>query len=1270
MTNGIARHDAIHHSEGPQDWVAVAEVLTSRLAAGSHISPDEQFELGHAQFHLGNLESAAQHLTAGLELDPSNPRWHYRLGYIREKQGFFTDAREQYSEALRLQPDNERWEHRLASVATAAERQQAAERAELAKSQAIFTERRLLLKERKAPKWQEIDVLAAGKPFFKEDPEWHSALADALFFMNRHAEAAENYAAAARLTHENAQLHFRAGWAYHLAGSDHLVDRHFTHAIAADKELQSSRLGIGAFFQKKGQWLLAATHYQTAFRHNPSDAELAYHWGFALQRCYDWQGGANAIRTAIALDPSQAQWHYRLGFSLERSADWAQAAEAYSYALAISSSPNEYWSYRLGCVLANADRFEESCIAFLGARAVLLEPPAQQDSAYAGNEYLRNVISAGLRAARSAQSWEQCVQFAQFAERNGDLETAAEAYRAATQRSEKHQPPLYFSLGTLLYRLGRFKEATAALRETRLLKRPHGVNTAPYFKDVALRQSMIYVEYLETLPIREDVILYESSQGNSIGCNPLNIFRTLLKDDRFATKTHVWVINDRTKIPDELRSLPNVIFAARDTDLYLRYLASAAHLLNNNTFPPYFSRRPEQKYLNTWHGTPMKSLGRDIKDGFMDHRNATRNFLHTTHLLAPNEFTAQMLLDKYEISALFDGRVAVTGYPRVDATIGLDQKLRTRLRARLGIDPTQKVILYAPTWRGSLADRRLDNDQLLADLNTMASIDARLLFRGHPVTEAQLDEAGVAAHLVPANIDTNDLLAIVDVLVTDYSSVAFDFMATGRPVLYYAYDLEEYHQERGLCLDITELPGELCRNAAELRDELQRALRREPVNEMKAGQFVGLECGKSSARAVEFFFFGATDWLMPRVEDKRKTMLMYQGSFIPNGITSSYLNLTSHLDPTDTQVYVAIEPSAISSDERRQEKFDQNPQHVRVLPRVGGQLIGAEERWIVDKFNAQSSLQTDEQWEIYHAAFAREFRRMYGTACFDAIVCFEGYARFWAALFAAAPSQSSTKSIFLHNDMHSEWLHRFRYLESMFRLYPSYDSLISVTESVSQENKLQLAERFGLDPEKFHHSNNLVNADATIELSQEPVPEAIEQWIGNCASVFVTAGRLSPEKDHTKLLESFALLVATHEDVKLIILGDGPLRGRLERQIGQLGITSKVLLAGLLMNPFPVIQRASCFIFSSNYEGQGLAVLEALILGKPVISTDVVGPRSILGNDYGLLVDNSVEGLWKGMTAFLDSWPGYMPFDYAKYETEALRAFTNIALEPLREAHS
>jgi len=113
----------------------------------------------------------------------------------------------------------------------------------------------------------------------------------------------------------------------------------------------------------------------------------------------------------------------------------------------------------------------------------------------------------------------------------------------------------------------------------------------------------------------------------------------------------------------------------------------------------------------------------------------------------------------------------------------------------------------------------------------------------------------------------------------------------------------------------------------------------------------------------------------------------------------------------------------------------------------------------------------------------------------------------------------------------------------------------------------------------------------------------------------------------------------------------------LQRLINSLGLENKAFLMGALNQPFPFVNMCDCFVLSSNYEGQGLAVLEALTLQKPVISTDIPGPRGILQNNLGMLVENSKEGLAEGMNRFINEKPTYDPFDYVAYNEQALKAF-------------
>src|SRR5699024_6051832 len=129
--------------------------------------------------------------------------------------------------------------------------------------------------------------------------------------------------------------------------------------------------------------------------------------------------------------------------------------------------------------------------------------------------------------------------------------------------------------------------------------------------------------------------------------------------------------------------------------------------------------------------------------------------------------------------------------------------------------------------------------------------------------------------------------------------------------------------------------------------------------------------------------------------------------------------------------------------------------------------------------------------------------------------------------------------------------------------------------------------------------------------------------------VFITVGRLSVEKDHAKLITAFAQVKKQCNTASLIIIGDGPLRGELNQLVRALDLEEGVKLLGLRTNPMPLLNKADCFVLSSEHEGQGLVLLEAMALDKPIISVDIPGPRNVLANGGGKLVPNSQSCLEK-----------------------------------------
>ena len=1234
--------------EKNDNWAPAAAVYERLIRSGGDSNPKVVFRLGHAYFRLERLTEALPLLQRAVELQPENAAWNYRLGFVLERQKSFTEALFYYQKAIGLDPDQASWLRRAKTCEGAID--------QLRLDAAV---------RNKAATWQVTSTLEEGLATHSEDIRWLEKLADAYFKMGKFESAATTYAKAYVLNPKSKILPFKTGWASHLAGKDDEADAAYALAAANDTELGAATVGIGAFFQANGQWKLAADSYAKTLKSKPDSVEIRYRLGLALQKIYDWKGAALVFQEGLELDPFQERLSWRLGLSYERLGDLKSAELAYSRILESSSSASLYWKYRLGYVLQLQGRYKEACLAFYLSREDKVTPTPSTS----GNPYLEEVLDADLRVGLVSQSADLCYRLGMRAEQFGYSAIAAIAYQEAVKRTMGYEPERFFRLGRSLMLEGRYREASAAFMETKQFKRPHGVDTTQYMKKRDLKQVMVYTEYMETLSIQGSTVLYESGHGSTIGGSPLQICKSIAADRRFSKFTHVWVINDAKNVPVDFRRRTDFVFVTRDSDLYLRYLATAKYLVNDNTFPPYFIRRETQQYLNTWHGTPLKTLGRDIKGGVMEHKNAARNFLHATHLIAPNQFTADCLIEKYDVAGIFRGKLAITGYPRVDSTLNSSDGQKTALREELGIPAGKKVVLYAPTWRGTLGNRSFDNEKLIADVEAMGgSEEWHLLYRGHAMTGSRAQGELLNSHTVPTVIDTNDLLSIVDVLITDYSSIFFDFIPTGRPIIYYAYDLDRYKEERGLYFDLESMPGSVCQDIETVVEQLNKFLPSGAGTDMlseyavAAREFCPLDDGGASARVLEFFFFGDTTFEVSNRLDEKRNILLFQGSFLPNGITTSYLNLVSHIDSGENNVYVVVDPEAVASDPARLEKFAQNPDNVRVIARVGSHVLSPEERWVVDKFNAQHKLDGEEMWVILNRAFAREFRRMFGTSVFDSVICFEGYARFWTALLGNAPLEGARKSVYLHNDMYNEWQNRFEYLEANFRLYKNFESLISVTESVAEENVVQLADRFDLDPLSFTFCNNLVNPTETLQMADEPLDADIAGWISQGDTLFVTLGRLSPEKGHAKLIRAFSEITTEQPGAKLIILGDGPLHSSLQELITRLDLDGCVLLAGRRLNPFAILKNADCFVFSSDYEGQGLVVLEALILDRPVISTDVVGPRSVLEGGYGLLVENSVDGLAHGFHRFFRGDLPHEPFDYEIYQKDALKKFAAIAL--------
>ncbi|HZC42334.1 MAG TPA: bifunctional glycosyltransferase family 2 protein/CDP-glycerol:glycerophosphate glycerophosphotransferase [Streptosporangiaceae bacterium] len=317
-------------------------------------------------------------------------------------------------------------------------------------------------------------------------------------------------------------------------------------------------------------------------------------------------------------------------------------------------------------------------------------------------------------------------------------------------------------------------------------------------------------------PLR-DAVLLVSWKGKQCTDNPRGIAEELRRrgDDR----EHIWAVNDYSAAAP-----PGSRVVLTGTEEYFEALARCRYVISNDDMLSYFRKREDQVYLQTWHGTPLKRIGFDI--GRPQFASGTAYFDHLASdvakwdlLLSQNPFSTPILRRAFR----FEGEICEYGYPRNDV-LARGEPVAGQIRRRLGIPDGKRVVLYAPTWRDNQFyasgkyrfDLRLDLERAWQVLGS----DYVVLVRGHHHMASDVPASSRPGFVinVTAYPDISELFLISDVLITDYSSAMFDFAVTGRPMLFFTYDLAAYRDQlRGFYFDLeAEAPGPLLATSDEV----------------------------------------------------------------------------------------------------------------------------------------------------------------------------------------------------------------------------------------------------------------------------------------------------------------------------------------------------------------------------------------------------------------------------------------------------------------------
>lgn len=336
----------------------------------------------------------------------------------------------------------------------------------------------------------------------------------------------------------------------------------------------------------------------------------------------------------------------------------------------------------------------------------------------------------------------------------------------------------------------------------------------------------IYTSFYNSKPVDKNTILFESFHGKEVSDSPLAMARALFDMPDHGKYKVYFSTTDAERDQKTVDALGlDIELVHIHSNKYAELLATAGYMINNSSFPSYFVRREEQVYLQTWHGTPWKTLGKKMKGGIETMHNSQHNFLQASHLMFPNDFTRESIMRDYNLDELFTGKVVTHGYPR--NSVFCDKDKAAEIKAKCG-DENISTLAYMPTWRG-LDNKNIETDKFAAEMHDMlARIDGaladdqKLYVNLHPIVQRGLDVSDLE-HIFtfPRDVEKYEFINSMDALITDYSSIFFDYSITGKPIILFTYDYDNYASERGLYFDISELPFIRVNTEEELKDLLR-----------------------------------------------------------------------------------------------------------------------------------------------------------------------------------------------------------------------------------------------------------------------------------------------------------------------------------------------------------------------------------------------------------------------------------------------------------------
>lgn len=420
---------------------------------------------------------------------------------------------------------------------------------------------------------------------------------------------------------------------------------------------------------------------------------------------------------------------------------------------------------------------------------------------------------------------------------------------------------------------------------------------------------------------------------------------------------------------------------------YMEIIESAQYLLTEVYFPVGWVKKDGQTYINIWHGTPLKKLGL-AKNANGKHKdgNTQKNFIEADYLLYPNEYTKVHMLESYKVATLIQGKALNLGYPRTGGMLAASKADLHELRAELAPNG-EHLYAYMPTWKDYLEVEQVvaESKELLDYLDANLRDDQILYVNLHHKVSDSLDYSVYKRiKKFPPTVDSYQLLALTDALLTDYSSVFYDYLALRRQIILYCGDYKLYRKKRGTYMDLMELPFDKAKTKEEVLEAINRGKTYD--DEVVYQEFCAYD-SVDNAKKLCSLFTGTEEYVdvEPISDHAKKQVLVYSdscGDSLDTGWLQKYVASKDH---ADIDLYLSC--NRYLTNENKDTAYPM----LNNIPVIGthdeyhlsGAGIAAQKLYDNKKITIEQAMGV---WKYDYAAAGRRF---FGQAPFDLILLYD-----------------------------------------------------------------------------------------------------------------------------------------------------------------------------------------------------------------------------------------------------------------------------------------